>query len=543
MDNNMIAPVKEYHQITIDEYLMAKQEIVNRLMNMSEDYIAIGFFLRQIDESEAYRQEGYASLKEFAKAEFGLSESSVSRAMAINKEFSKDGYSKELSSEYRGYGTSKLAEMLSLSEDDRRLVTPNTTVKQVRELKEFNREAEAMQEEQEQNQEQIPGQQNVEEMIEAYERGEFKVGCDTGSGESISNVAQVPVPLRTWSDLETVLIEFFRDKEKLLNEIYSLSLSTYEDVVEKLNPSGNLSFRYKTLMLFMYGYGDGVALKKMGAATINHTWPDVIQTIVNIYKDTYTDHDTVYQNFYSQKPVEEPEPAEPVKQDEAPKAAEYETPHPEYVTSICYSCTEYETCNVKKSTCTSCDQYKNRAEENKTDEQRYDEEQAKIDKETAKKLKEKADEEKMEKLPSERTSREQQVHEVKLGIEFFEEALSNRKTFELRKNDREYRVGDLLEMKEYSNGAETGRTLTKYISYILEDYTGLMEGYCILATVPVNENDAPLKYADLEGICRGIRGNSNGYTEGGDEYIITEDAVGLVRLGGIYNPVEETEDE
>ena len=39
---------------------------------------------------------------------------------------------------------------------------------------------------------------------------------------------------------------------------------------------------------------------------------------------------------------------------------EYETPHPEGITSICYSCTEYETCNVKTGTCTSCDQYKNR---------------------------------------------------------------------------------------------------------------------------------------------------------------------------------------
>ena len=36
---------------------------------------------------------------------------------------------------------------------------------------------------------------------------------------------------------------------------------------------------------------------------------------------------------------------------------DYETPHPEGITSLCYSCTEYETCNVKTGTCTSCDQY------------------------------------------------------------------------------------------------------------------------------------------------------------------------------------------
>lgn len=47
---------------------------------------------------------------------------------------------------------------------------------------------------------------------------------------------------------------------------------------------------------------------------------------------------------------------------EARAGDDYETPHPEGITSLCYSCTEYETCNVKTGTCTSCDQYKNRAE-------------------------------------------------------------------------------------------------------------------------------------------------------------------------------------
>ena len=73
---------------------------------------------------------------------------------------------------------------------------------------------------------------------------------------------------------------------------------------------------------------------------------------------------------------------------EARAGDDYETPHPEGITSICYSCTEYETCNVKTGTCTSCDQYKNRTEAYKTDEQRYSEEQDAIDRETKKKLRE-----------------------------------------------------------------------------------------------------------------------------------------------------------
>lgn len=35
-------------------------------------------------------------------------------------------------------------------------------------------------------------------------------------------------------------------------------------------------------------------------------------------------------------------------------------------------------------------------------------------------------------------------------------------------------------MREYSAGAETGRKIRARITYILEDYTGLVEGYSIL---------------------------------------------------------------
>lgn len=66
----------------------------------------------------------------------------------------------------------------------------------------------------------------------------------------------------------------------------------------------------------------------------------------------------------------------------------YIDPTPESVISICYSCTQYETCHDKKATVTSCNAYSNRQEAYKTDDQRYDEEQTKIDAETKKKLRE-----------------------------------------------------------------------------------------------------------------------------------------------------------
>lgn len=160
---------------------------------------------------------------------------------------------------------------------------------------------------------------------------------------------------------------------------------------------------------------------------------------------------------------------------------EYQTPHPEGITSICYSCTEYETCNVKTGTCTSCDQYKNRAEAYKTDEQRYNEEQDAIDRETKKKLREQQEAERLASLPSD-AGDGRKVHQIRLAATYFDDVVSGKKTFELRKNDRGYKVGDFLDMMEFKDGRNTGRTVKVLVTYLLEDYAGLEDGYCIMGT-------------------------------------------------------------
>lgn len=74
-------------------------------------------------------------------------------------------------------------------------------------------------------------------------------------------------------------------------------------------------------------------------------------------------------------------------------------------------------------------------------------------------------------------------HELKTWPIFFEHCWSGRKTFELRKDDRDFRIHDRLilmefdpETKEYS-----GRLLQADVGYILRDTEfGLAEDYCIL---------------------------------------------------------------
>ena len=75
------------------------------------------------------------------------------------------------------------------------------------------------------------------------------------------------------------------------------------------------------------------------------------------------------------------------------------------------------------------------------------------------------------------------LHELKIKEDYFNAILRGDKTFELRKNDRDYKVGDLIHFvqvngKEYSSYS---RNLYR-IAYILQDVPqyGLDKDYCIL---------------------------------------------------------------
>lgn len=91
-------------------------------------------------------------------------------------------------------------------------------------------------------------------------------------------------------------------------------------------------------------------------------------------------------------------------------------------------------------------------------------------------------------MPSEAVTG-QQVHQIRIATTYFEDAESGKKPFELRKNDRNYKEGDILEMMEFKDGRNTGRVIRKLVTYLLENYTGLQEGYCIMGTKDIEQQE------------------------------------------------------
>lgn len=71
------------------------------------------------------------------------------------------------------------------------------------------------------------------------------------------------------------------------------------------------------------------------------------------------------------------------------------------------------------------------------------------------------------------------VHELKIAPEYFEPVFEGKKTFEIRKDDRGYQVGDLLHLKEFDDEAFTGNSVLAEITYLTA--FNQEPGYLVLA--------------------------------------------------------------
>lgn len=132
-----------YYQMTLTDWLSIKNSLRDDLAGVSKSFVRIGYKLRRIEEQKLYENDGYKSLAEFAKAEYGLSQSTTSRFMAINAKYSIGGYSEDLRPEFAALGSSKLSEMLTLPDADLQMITEETPREAIRELKAFEKAAPA----------------------------------------------------------------------------------------------------------------------------------------------------------------------------------------------------------------------------------------------------------------------------------------------------------------------------------------------------------------------------------------------------------------
>lgn len=267
-------------QITLWQWQAMKDDIRKKLNETAENFVYIGCRLKEIEAQESYKQDGAADIYEFAQKEYGLHRSTTQRFMAITSKFSIGGNSTELLPEYKNFGVSKLQEMLTLSDEDCQLLTDKSTVSDIRDFKNFNRQ-QASEE---------PAREETERVYTAFQK------C---------------------------IIEFFRqqDKKDVLNMVLKMQLEQEhteemrKQQVELINPSEYGAFNKGIIYMFLYDADRGVAYKTVTTKeTKKLSWEEFLEEVESIYRDSYGP-DT-WTNFYG--PMLEA--VEPVK--EEPKTPE-----------------------------------------------------------------------------------------------------------------------------------------------------------------------------------------------------------------------------
>lgn len=87
------------------------------------------------------------------------------------------------------------------------------------------------------------------------------------------------------------------------------------------------------------------------------------------------------------------------------------------------------------------------------------------------------------------------IHELKVWKTYYKPLLSGHKKFEVRKNDRDFKVGDILILRPFDEKKQEYTTQGEFyfnVTYILDGGKfGIEEGVCVMAIEPnpaVNRN-------------------------------------------------------
>ena len=266
----------EYVQMTLADWARMKQSIEDDLRSLSEGFVRVGFKLRQIRDKELYKHDGYETIAEWARAEYGLNASTVSRFISINQKYSVDGYSDRLRPEFGKLGQSKLAEMLTLPDSDLQMVEPAMSRDGIRELKQFNKQ------------------------------------------EPDKGVAD---------DIYELIEKFWEDHPDLKSDLIQAGFIDIDEAKETVNPSGNRTYRKG--LFFMAMYEGNIQIKKFGSAPDQIDWGEFFR-ISSLIFDEQAEQDAQKPEESAQRPQENAQkPDESAQKPEESAKEPEETEHEE----------------------------------------------------------------------------------------------------------------------------------------------------------------------------------------------------------------------
>ena len=248
----------EYMQLSMDDYIQSKNEIKQELGGIVKSFVRIGWQLTRIDKSGAYKHDGYNTIAEFARTEYGMNPSGVSRFMKVYEKYSVPGDTPELQEQYREFKFNNLVEMLQLPEEDQQIFHPEDKREDIRELKDFNKENES----------------NPMNLL------------DWKSAQS------------TEDKLHATIQEFFREKTGILNTLYSSEAYQFGNIKEMaqiINPGDSMSYRKGTVFLMFHQ--EDITVKIFNGEMRNISWDQFFTYTQEIFAEAAAGAKT-YENYF-----------------------------------------------------------------------------------------------------------------------------------------------------------------------------------------------------------------------------------------------------
>lgn len=248
----------EYMQLSMDDYIQSKNEIKQELGGIVKSFVRIGWQLTRIDKSGAYKHDGYNNISEFARTEYGMNPSGVSRFMKVYEKYSVPGDTPELKEQYREFKFNNLVEMLQLPEEDQQIFHPKDKREDIRELKDFNKENES----------------NPMNLL------------DWKSAQS------------TEDKLHATIQEFFREKTGILNTLYSSEAyqsGNIKEMAQIINPGDSMSYRKGTVFLMFHQ--EDITVKIFNGEMKNISWDQFFTYTREIFAEAAAGAKT-YENYF-----------------------------------------------------------------------------------------------------------------------------------------------------------------------------------------------------------------------------------------------------
>lgn len=266
-------------------YQEYKHELDTELTKTAEGFVRIGYLLKVARDTDILKESGYANVVDFAKAEYGIDKTQVSRFIHINDKFSEGGYSDHLLPQYQGFGYAKLSLMMLLPDEINEELSPDYSKADIQSIKdEVDAESQIT---------------DIEVMLEEKDQAE----------KNLSLITQVI--RRTLEENP----EVFRDIHKAFQERKSI-----EDLQNILGPNGDKVYNTRIpgtgrMMLIIKDKSPDVILINMrqGNEKTYFPWPEILQVISWLIKTELPVEDAWRQQYDTDFPLKKA-PVAPVQQ-------------------------------------------------------------------------------------------------------------------------------------------------------------------------------------------------------------------------------------